>query len=130
MEQTEQKRVRRTCKDYNLAFKLQVIDEIERRELTWCQAQRKYGIQGSCTVLGWLRKYGNLGWSSPKAYDMDSKEKTPEQRIKELETALERERTKNLILSRTIDIIENEYGLPIPKKPFPNQPDAFKKKGK
>ena len=130
MEQTEQKRVRRSCKDYNLAFKLQVVDEVERRELTWCQAQKKYGIQGSCTVLGWLRKYGNLGWTSPKAYDMSAKEKTPEQRIKELEAALKREQQKNLILNTAIDIIEKEYGLPVRKKPFPKQSDAFNKEEK
>lgn len=47
---------KRTRKDYTLAFKLQVVDEVEKGELNKDQAQRKYGIQGNATILVWLRK--------------------------------------------------------------------------
>ncbi len=57
-------------------------------------------------------------------------EKTPEQRIKELEAALELEKKKNLFLSTAIDIIENEYGLPVRKKLSTKQPGGSSKKGK
>ena len=36
---------KRTHKDYSIAFKLGVIEQIERGELTYKQAQDKYGIQ-------------------------------------------------------------------------------------
>ncbi|MEM5433639.1 helix-turn-helix domain-containing protein, partial [Cupriavidus oxalaticus] len=39
-------------------FKLAVVEEVERGDLTYKEAQRKYGIQGSATVLVWLRKHG------------------------------------------------------------------------
>ena len=39
---------KRTQKDNILAFRLQVVDEVEKGELTQDQAQRKYGIQGKC----------------------------------------------------------------------------------
>jgi transposase len=55
---------KRTQKDYSLAFKLQVVDEVEKGELNREQAQRKYGIQGNATILVWLRKHGRLDWSS------------------------------------------------------------------
>ena len=42
---------RRTQRDYSLAFKLQVVDEVEKGYWTWKQSQRKYGIQGRSTVL-------------------------------------------------------------------------------
>ena len=43
-------RKKRTQRDYSLAFKLQVIGEVERGELNQDQASRKYGIQGNTTT--------------------------------------------------------------------------------
>ncbi|MBO9490056.1 IS3 family transposase, partial [Endozoicomonas sp. G2_1] len=37
---------KRTQKDYSLAFKLAVVDQVEKGEMTYKQAQDKYGIQG------------------------------------------------------------------------------------
>ncbi|MCT9074918.1 transposase family protein, partial [Cupriavidus gilardii] len=42
---------KRTQRDYTLAFKLAVVEAVEKGELTYKQAQRKYGIQGRSTVL-------------------------------------------------------------------------------
>ena len=39
--QSTSRRVKRTQRDYSLAFKLQVIYEVEKGELTWKQAQSK-----------------------------------------------------------------------------------------
>jgi len=67
MEDSGDKELRkRTQKDYSLAFKLQVVAEVEEGYLTDRQAQRKSGIQGKSTVLGWLRKHGTLGWRKRK----------------------------------------------------------------
>ena len=38
--------VRRSQRDYTLAFKLAVVDEVEQGALTYKEAQGKYGIQG------------------------------------------------------------------------------------
>ena len=89
-------REKRTQRDYTLAFKLAVVDEVEKGELTYKQAQRRYGIQGRSTVLVWLRKHGRQDWGSlrgPNQRRSDPVSKptvpqTPEQRIKELETQL------------------------------------------
>lgn len=54
--------VKRTQRDYTLAFKLAVVEQVEKGELTYKEAQQKYGIQGRSTVLVWLRKHGRLGW--------------------------------------------------------------------
>ena len=53
---------KRTQKDYSLAFKIQIVDEIEKGLITYKQSQKKYGIQGRSTVLIWLRKHGKLDW--------------------------------------------------------------------
>lgn len=107
-------RSRRSQRDYTLAFKLQVVGEVEKGHFTYKQAQRHYGIQGRSTVLVWLRKHGTLQWQiRPR---MAKVEKTPEQRIKELEAALQWERDKNLLLQTTIEVAEKQFGIVLPKK--------------
>lgn len=108
---------RRTQRDYTVAFKLQVVGEIERGDLNRNQAKHRYGIQGRSTVLKWLRKYGTLDWKNPQLHIVaKSAIKTPEQRIKELEALLDKEKQKNLLLNTMVDIAEKELGLSIRKK--------------
>ena len=58
MEHEQRQRVKRTQRDYSFAFKMMVIQEVEKGQLTYKQVQAKYGIQGRSTVLVWLRKFG------------------------------------------------------------------------
>jgi transposase len=127
MSTSEQSRKRRSQRDYTLAFKLQVVSEVEKGHFTYKQAQLHYGIQGRSTVLVWLRKHGTLRWqTSPR---MAKAEKTPEQRIKELEAALQWERDKNLLLQTTIEVAEKQFGIVLPKKLRAKLPKTSKGKG-
>ena len=72
--------------------------------MSYKQAQRKYGIQGRSTVLVWIRKHSILDW---KELPVMSHKKTPEQRIKELETLLAREKEKVHVLNVAIDIADD-----------------------
>jgi transposase len=111
--QSTSQRVKRTQRDYSLAFKLRVILEVEKGELTWKQAQRKYEIQGNSTVLVWLRKHGRLSWQT----DNPMKGKlTPQTTIRELQKKLKRLEIKNEILERTIEIADEKLGTDIRKK--------------
>lgn len=112
-------RVRRTQCDYGLAFKLQVVSQIEKGELTPSQAKKKYGVQGKSTVLKWLRKLGTLNWTTKDLQALNKKELTPEQRIKELETQLQEEKDRNLVYKTMVEIFEKEYGASAPKKSSP-----------
>ena len=118
------KRKKRTQRDYNLAFKLAVINQVEKGEMTYIQAQDIYGIQGTSTVLVWLRKHGNLDWSNPQVHSMRNSPKakeTPAQKIKRLEKQLEDERLKNEVLNKMIDISDKEHGTSIRKKYLPKR---------
>ena len=130
MSTTNQKRIKRSQRDYGLAFKLQVVEQVEKGIMTYKQCQKHYGIQGRSTVLVWLRKHGTLDWTKPKLHTLPSttKQKTPEQRIKELEAALEEERLKTLFLSTAIDIAEKQYGMVIRKKSSTKQQGNCKQK--
>ncbi|TSD95983.1 IS3 family transposase, partial [Aquimarina algiphila] len=70
MKHSEQPRKKRTQRDYNLGFKLAIVAQVEKVELTYKQAQKAYGIQGRSTVLVWLRKHGTLDWSKPIQHQM------------------------------------------------------------
>ena len=105
--------VKKTQKDYSLAFKLQIIDEIEKGYLTYKQSQKKYGIQGRSTVLVWLRKHGTLDWKSKSP--MKNK-RPPKSQISELEKKIKRLEAEKDILNRAIDIADDTLGTEIRKK--------------
>lgn len=116
---------RRTQRDYSLAFKLEVINEVEKGELSYKEAQRKYGIQGRSTVLTWLRKHGILDWNTNP---MKGK-KTPQQEIKELKKKLKRLEAEKDILNAAIDIADEQFGSNIRKKYLPLLSEASKQEG-
>lgn len=126
---------RRSQRDYTLAFKLSVVDQVEKGELTYKQAQYRYGIQGRSTVLIGLRKHGRLNWHnlSPtlqKEAQMSNKPLplTPDQRIKELEVQLKEANEKARLFEAMLDVIKNEYGIKIPKKPLGRSSSRAKSK--
>jgi len=123
---------KRTQKDYSLSFKLQVVSELELGKLTRVQAMEKYGIQAGSTIRTWLKKYGNFDYDYTinQSIKMD---KTPEQRILELEQELifskkqqaklayelEQTNKKVVLFDMMIDIAEEELDISIRKKSDP-----------
>ncbi|WP_139459962.1 IS3 family transposase [Aeromonas veronii] len=115
--------VKRTQRDYSLTFKLALVEQIEKGELTYKQAQVRYGIQGRSTVLVWLRKHGRQDWSqgasvrAGRSITMpDPDNQTPEQRIKELEQQLALMSQKAQFFEAVVDVLKNDYGVSIGKK--------------
>ena len=117
MNNKGQFRVRkRTQKDYTLAFKLQVVEEVESGQLSQDAAQRKYGIQGNATILVWLRRHGRLDWSPKEKGPMGKKTTTPNKKIVELEKKIRRLEAEKVILNMTIDIADETLNTDIRKK--------------
>lgn len=118
--------IKRTQRDYTLAFKLAVVEQVEKGELTYRQAQARYGIQGRSTVLVWLRKHGRQDWGLVRpSLGMTAPEKSPppqsltlEQRIKELEVQLKEAREKAQLFEAVLDVLQKDYGVRIVKKPL------------
>lgn len=114
--------VKRTQRDYSLTFKLSVVDQVERGELSCSEAQRRYGIQSHSTVLTWLRKHGHQDWSrgasAPRLRSptMASIPLTPEQRIKELETKLFDAEQKAEFFKAVIEVLDKDFGVSVVKK--------------
>lgn len=115
-------RIKRTQRDYTLAFKLAVVEQVERGELTHLQAQDRYGIQGNSTVLQWLRRHGRLGWgvaatSAAMPIDKEPKPLTPEQQIKALQVQLAHAQEKARLFEAVLEVLKKDYGVRVVKKP-------------
>jgi len=116
---------KRTQRDYTLAFKLSVVEQVEKGDLSYKQAQEHYGIQGRSTVLVWLRKHGRQNWGPMAHYgrmteptqSTSGQSLTPEQRIKELEVQLKEAREKSQFFEAVIDVLKKDYGVRVVKKP-------------
>ena len=123
---------KRTQRDYSMSLKLQIVQQIERGELSTCQAQKEYGVQSRSTIMLWLRKFGKFDWDYQTPSNMP---KTPEQRIMELEakvrllekqkSLLEHQATRSdqkaIIFDMMIDLAEKEYKIDIRKNSSPEQ---------
>lgn len=128
---------KRSQRDYGMAFKLGVVNSVEKGEMSYKQAQQKYGIQGRSTVLVWLRKHGQQDWST-LAGTMSQRRRnqtvrdmsiplTPEQRIKQLEAELDRSKKQSLVYKTMLDVVAKEHGVNIVKKHSPGQLKSSKK---
>ena len=117
--------IKRTQRDYTLAFKRSLVEQVEKGELTYKEVQARYGIQGRSTVLVWLRKHGRQNWGAMAHYGRmsdlnqatNSPALTPEQRIKELEVQLKEAREKSRFFEAVIDVLKKDYGVRVVKKP-------------
>lgn len=131
MKEVENTKPRRSQRDYPLGFKLSVVSQVEKGNMTYKQAQNQYGIQGRSTVLVWLRKHGKLDWDKPiERMHMPKSAESPAQKIKRLERELETARIKNVVYEGMVEILEKEHGIDLPKKYFAAQSGVKDKKGK
>jgi transposase len=131
-ETIQQEYIKRTQKDYSLSFKLQVVQEVERGELSIKGSLRKYGIQSYGTVLNWLRKYGTFDWENQtpthmpksaeqKIFELEQKVKLLEKQKAFLEHQIDRSERKAVLFDMMIDLAEKEFNIPIRKKCLPEQ---------
>lgn len=132
MKELKNQYVKRSQKDYSMSFKLSVVSEIERGEISVTAAQKKYGIQGNATVINWLRKYGIFDWENqtpsnmPKSKDqkileLEQKIKLLEKQKAFLEKQAETSDKKAVFFDMMIDMAEKEFNIPIRKNSLPEQ---------
>jgi len=125
---------KRTQRDYTLAFKLAVVEQVEKGELTYKQAQVRYGIQGRSTVLVWLRKHGRQGWGRAASCEAMTRDKTPapltpEQQIKALQVQLKEANEKAQLFEAMLDVLKKDYGVRVVKKPLGKSSRSSSSKG-
>lgn len=95
---------------YSEAFKLKVVDEIEKGKLTIRQASQIYEINGGATIYDWLKKYGKSHLIN-KIVRVEMKNekdiiKVKNERIRELEQALAALTVQNICQECYIETVE------------------------
>ena len=123
-------RLKRTQRDYTLAFKLAVVSQVEKGEFTYKQAQDRYGIQGKSTVLTWLRKHGTLNWSAPRGPAMSKTPETPEQKMKRLEQKLRDLEDLHYLQGEMLKEVDRQCGSDFEKKYLSSVPERLKHREK
>ena len=138
MKSQENHYIKRTQRDYSMSFKLRLVDEIERGEISEVEAKKKYGIQSKATIRNWVKNFGNLD----RTYELKKRKmKSPEQKLLELEQQIKLLEQKNNSLERDlsdtkkkaaffdmmIDIAEEELNISIRKKSLSNPSTDSKK---
>ncbi len=130
MEVSKSKYVKRTQKDYSMSFKLSVVSEIERGEISKTGAKHKYGIQGDSTKSNWLKKYGTFDWENQtpnnmskskdqKIFELEQKILLLEKQKSLLEVQAEQANKKAIFFDMMIDIAEKDLNISIRKKSLP-----------
>ena len=130
--------VKRTQRDYSMSFKLRIVGEIERGEISEVEAKKQYGIQSKSTIKNWVKNYGNLD----RTYEIKKRKmKSPEQKLLELEQQIKLLEQKNKSLERDlsdtkkkaaffdmmIDIAEEDLNISIRKKSLSGRSTSSKK---
>ena len=109
---------------YSEAFKRQVVGELERGKHSSVErARRVYGIRGSMTVWGWIRKYGREDLLPKRVRIETLKEqdelKAARKRIRELEAAVADAHIDHCLEKAYFHVLCERTGM---------DPDDFKKK--
>jgi transposase len=109
----------RFIKRYSLAFKRQVISEIESGKLSPSKARRIYDIGGAETIKLWIQQMGKnhlltrvVRIEMPEEKDLIKELKKQK---KELESALAKEVVKNLALESLLEAAGEHYGTDLKK---------------
>ena len=110
---------------YSDAFKKEVVKEVILGQISQEGAKRKYGIGGSMTLHRWINKYE---WIIPNGKEEEEiGEKSQAELAAEIELLkrqLAYEKLKSEAYETMIKIAEQEFKIPIRKKPGAKQ---FKK---
>lgn len=109
---------------YSEAFKQQVISELEAGKFNGpFAAARAYGIRGTATINGWLRKYGRRDLMPRRititTMTEQDEAKALKKRVRELEKALADTHMKELLGEAYLEIACKRLGLEV---------EEFKKK--
>ena len=110
---------------YSESFKQKVVNEISKGKFISCgEASQTYGISGSCTVRGWVKKYGRTDLL-PKVIKVESENdideiKALKKHIAELEKTVTELAISDVMNKAYFDIACDKFGV--------SDKVAFKKK--
>jgi transposase len=108
---------------YSQAFRRQVVREYEAGA-SIRTLRKKYGIGGTSTIQGWVKKYGTQGLRHELVRIQSTEEvdrvRELEARVQELERALGQVTLEKLALESALEVLDEEYGVDLKKNAPPS----------
>lgn len=118
------KKERTNYNRYSVAFKMQVVEEVENGLITAESARKLYNIPGKATIAEWVEKYGINQRINKAVYVMTREEEIELIRLRKenqrLQKALDDSHLRNLALESLIEVAGETYGADL-KKNFGSQ---------
>lgn len=106
-------------RNYSVAFKMKVVEEVENGLITANAARILYRIPGKATIAEWVKKYGINERINRTVYIMTRDEEMElfklRKEVKRLEKALDDSQVKSIALESLIEIAEERYGMDLKK---------------
>ena len=108
---------------YSDEFKKSIVKEVLSGLIGKDEARRKYKIKGKSAVLNWIRKFepSQINEMGKKCQPQSQATMQLEAENKRLREELELERLRVLSLNVMIDLAEEQFKVPIRKKPGAKQ---------
>ena len=104
---------------YSVAFKMQVVEEVENGLISAEQARQLYRIPGKATIAEWVEQYGMNQRINKAVYVMTRDEQRKvmqlEKENRRLVKALDDSHLRNLALDSLIEVAREKYGLDLKK---------------
>ena len=106
--------------NYSVAFKMQVVEEVENGLISAEGARKLYGISGKDSILSWMEKYGINNRINKAVYVMTQKEELEivvlRKENKRLKKALDDSHVQELVWESLVEIAEEELQVNLKKK--------------
>lgn len=131
---SEQEKGRKPYRNYSIAFKMRVVEEVENGLISAEGARKLYNIPGHNTVAEWISKYGINHRINKAVYIMTKDEELElvrlRKEVKRLEKALDDSHLANLTLETLIELADEKYGFDLKKNCGSKLLDELRKKVK
>ena len=112
--------VKRPRTNYSVAFKMQVVAEVENGLISANGARKLYNIQGKDTIASWVEKYGINSKINKVVYVMTQDEELELVRLrketKRLQRALDDSHLQVLAWESFVEIVEEDLQVDLKKK--------------
>jgi len=112
--------VKRQHNTYSVAFKMQVVEEVENGLISAESARKLYGIPGKDTISTWVEKYGINSKINKAVYIMTHEEERElvmlRKEIKRLQRALDDSHLRVLAWESLVEIAEADLQVDLKKK--------------
>jgi transposase len=117
---------------YSVAFKMQVVEEVENGLISAEAARKLYNIPGKATIAEWIDKYGMNQRINKAVYIMTNDEEKEllslRKEVQRLKKALDDSHLKNLALESLVELVEENYGDDVKKNFGPKLLEELKRK--